>query len=358
MRFSFPATERTVADVIRVEGLKKAYGEHVVFPGIDLTVRRGEKIGIIGVNGAGKTTLLRMIAGELPHDGGTIKIGSGVKVGYYAQHHADTLDMTATRVRDRAARGAGHAARARALDPRRVHVLRATTSTSRSKVLSGGERARVALARLLVKPGNLLLMDEPTNHLDLASSESLARVAADVRRHAGVRQPQPQPDPRARDADLERRGPAGRDLPGHARRVPVLDGRSAARRSRPRATRPPGATRAAPRRRRRWSRRPRRTTRRASAARPRPARSAARSSGRSRSRSRSSRSGSACSRPSRRRARPSSRIPSVYDDAARRNKLLCGLPGAADKLEELTARWETGDGRARGRARRAGATAN
>src|SRR5882762_1599136 len=96
MRFSFPPTARTVADVIRVEGLKKAYGDHVVFPGVDLTVRRGEKIGIIGVNGAGKTTLLRMLAGELPHDAGAIKIGNGVEVGYYAQHHADTLDLGAT----------------------------------------------------------------------------------------------------------------------------------------------------------------------------------------------------------------------------------------------------------------------
>ncbi|MEO7736213.1 MAG: ABC-F family ATP-binding cassette domain-containing protein, partial [Kofleriaceae bacterium] len=96
MRFSFPATERTVAEPIRIEGLKKAYGAHIVFPGIDLAVKRGDKIGIIGVNGAGKTTLLRMMAGELPHDAGQIKIGSGVEVGYYAQHHADTLDLGAT----------------------------------------------------------------------------------------------------------------------------------------------------------------------------------------------------------------------------------------------------------------------
>ena len=70
MRFSFPPTSRTVTEVVRVDGLKKAYGDHVVFPGIDLTIKRGEKIGIIGVNGAGKTTLLRMIAGEIPHDAG------------------------------------------------------------------------------------------------------------------------------------------------------------------------------------------------------------------------------------------------------------------------------------------------
>jgi len=172
MRFSFPPTSRVVSDVIRIEGLKKAYGDHVVFPGLDLTVRRGEKIGIIGVNGAGKTTLLRMIAGELPTDGGTIKIGSGVEVGYYAQHHADTLDLTATveQVVQRAAPD---------VPPNRVRSILGAFMFSGDdvdkpvKVLSGGEKARVALARMLAAPGNLLLMDEPTNHLDLASSESL-----------------------------------------------------------------------------------------------------------------------------------------------------------------------------------------
>ena len=81
MRFTFPPTKRPAADVIRIDHLRKTYGEHVVFPGVDLTVKRGEKIGIIGVNGAGKTTLLRMIADEIPHDSGTIKLGGGVEVG-------------------------------------------------------------------------------------------------------------------------------------------------------------------------------------------------------------------------------------------------------------------------------------
>jgi ATP-binding cassette subfamily F protein 3 len=174
MRFSFPPTSRVVADVVRIEGLKKAYGEHVVFPGIDLTVRRGEKIGIIGVNGAGKTTLLRMIAGELPHDGGTIKIGNGVEVGYYAQHHADTLDMSAT-VYEVVQRAAPDTPPARVRSILGAFMFGGDDTDKPIKVLSGGEKARVALAKLLVKPGNLLLMDEPTNHLDLASSESLSK---------------------------------------------------------------------------------------------------------------------------------------------------------------------------------------
>ena len=173
MRFSFPPTSRTVAEVIKIDGLKKAYGDHIVFPGIDLTIKRGEKIGIIGVNGAGKTTLLRMIASELPKDGGTIKIGNGVEVGYYAQHHADTLDMGST-VYEVVQRAAPETPPARVRSILGAFMFGGDDTDKPIKVLSGGEKARVALAKLLVKPGNLLLMDEPTNHLDLASSESLA----------------------------------------------------------------------------------------------------------------------------------------------------------------------------------------
>ena len=172
LRFSFPPTDRTVAEVIKVDRLKKAYGSHVVFPGIDLTVRRGEKVGIIGVNGAGKTTLLRMLAGELPHDSGTIKIGNDVKPGYYAQHHADTLDLSST-IYEVVQRAAPDAAPARIRSICGAFMFSGDDIDKPVKVLSGGEKARVALARLLVKPGNLMLMDEPTNHLDLASSESL-----------------------------------------------------------------------------------------------------------------------------------------------------------------------------------------
>jgi ATP-binding cassette, subfamily F, member 3 len=177
MRFAFPPTGRTVAEVVRIEGLTKAYGDHVVFPGVDLSVRRGDKIGIIGVNGAGKTTLLKMIAGELAPDGGEIRIGSGVEVGYYAQHHADTLDLGATVVEAvQQASPLTPQARVRAICG--AFLFSGDDVDKPVKVLSGGERARVALARLCVEPGSLLLMDEPTNHLDLESSESLARSLA------------------------------------------------------------------------------------------------------------------------------------------------------------------------------------
>jgi len=174
MRFAFPPTERTVADVIRIDQLRKAYGDHVVFPGLDLTVRRGEKIGIIGVNGAGKTTLLKMIAGETSIDDGTIKVGNGVRVGYYAQHHADTLDLGSTAY-EVVHRANPDASPARVRSILGAFMFSGDDVDKSVKVLSGGERARVALARLLVNPGNLLLMDEPTNHLDLESAESLAQ---------------------------------------------------------------------------------------------------------------------------------------------------------------------------------------
>ena len=174
MRFSFAPTERTVGEVLKLDGVRKAYGDHVVLRSVTLAARRGEKIGIIGKNGAGKTTLLKMIAGELPSDGGTIRLGPGVKVGYYAQHHGDTLDMTAT-VAEVVQRANPAAPVSRVRSILGAFMFSGDDVDKPVKVLSGGERSRVALARLLVNPGNLILMDEPTNHLDLESADSLAR---------------------------------------------------------------------------------------------------------------------------------------------------------------------------------------
>ncbi len=178
MRFHFAPVERTVNEVVRVSELSKSYGDLNVFKNVNTTVTRGEKICIIGPNGAGKTTLLKIIAGELEASGGTTKVGSKVDVGYYAQHHADTLHRESTVFDEvyRAGKGAS---------PNRVRsVLGAFLFSGDSvdkpiSVLSGGERARVALARLLIRPGHLLLMDEPTNHLDLESSESLAQALSE-----------------------------------------------------------------------------------------------------------------------------------------------------------------------------------
>jgi ATP-binding cassette, subfamily F, member 3 len=174
MRIRFPATDRAVSEPLRLEELGKSYGSHQVLGGVNLKVQRGERIGIIGKNGAGKTTLLRMIAGEIEASDGKIVVGSNVQLGYYAQHHADALSREATIFQEIAAiDGTASITRVRTLLG--AFLFSEDDVEKKVGVLSGGERARVALARLLVKPGNLLLMDEPTNHLDLASSEALAQ---------------------------------------------------------------------------------------------------------------------------------------------------------------------------------------
>jgi len=173
MGFSFPPTGRTSNEVMRIEGLTKAYGEHQVLDGVDLSVMRGDRIGIIGVNGAGKTTLLKMLAGELSVSSGEIRYGSHVKPGYYAQHQTETLDFSST-VFDEVARHAPDEGQTRVRGILGAFLFSGEDADKPISVLSGGERSRVALARLLIRPGNLILMDEPTNHLDLASSETLA----------------------------------------------------------------------------------------------------------------------------------------------------------------------------------------
>ena len=177
MNFRFPPCERAGDEVLQIKGLAKCYGDLDVFSNVNLRVRRGDKIGIIGVNGAGKTTLLRILAGEITASQGEFDFGHNTTVGYYAQHHSDTLHKNLT-----------------ILDEVKYHADGATITELRTilggflfgedeidkkvGVLSGGERARVALAKLLISPGNVMLMDEPTNHLDLESSEALAEALA------------------------------------------------------------------------------------------------------------------------------------------------------------------------------------
>lgn len=174
MTFSFPPCPRSGDVSLKVEKLAQGFGDRKVLDGVDLTVMRGEKIGIIGVNGAGKTTLLRTIAGEIEAKGGSIELGHNVKLGYYAQHHADVLAGSETVLETVSQRNTG--ASETAVRNMLGSFLFSDEDVDKPiKVLSGGERARVALARLLIDPGNLVMMDEPTNHLDLESSESLAK---------------------------------------------------------------------------------------------------------------------------------------------------------------------------------------
>ncbi|UJR78851.1 ATP-binding cassette domain-containing protein [Sandaracinus amylolyticus] len=172
MSFTFPPVGRAGQDVVKIAGLRKAYGDHVVLPDVSLTVYRGDRIGIVGPNGAGKTTLLKMIAGELAPDRGTIELGHNVQPGYYAQHHAETLHPRST-VYDEVSGVNRELGQTRVRSVLGAFLFSGDDVDKPIQVLSGGERARVALARLMVKPGNFLLLDEPTNHLDLASCESL-----------------------------------------------------------------------------------------------------------------------------------------------------------------------------------------
>ncbi len=170
--FSFPDAPRSGREVIKIEHLDKRYGEKVIYQDLSGQLLRGERIAVIGLNGAGKTTLLKLIAGETEPEGGSIELGHNVQLGYFAQHHTEALDPSRTILEEVAA-----------LVPTQPQSwVRAILGSflfsgddvdKKIGVLSGGERARVALAKLLVVPSNLLLMDEPTNHLDLDSSEAL-----------------------------------------------------------------------------------------------------------------------------------------------------------------------------------------
>jgi ATP-binding cassette subfamily F protein 3 len=178
MRINFPPSERCSNDVLTGEGIRKAYGARKVLDDVSVRVTRGQRVAIIGPNGAGKTTLLKILAGELAADAGKVALGHHVKVGYFAQHHADLLHPDSTPFQELSEVDA-NAGVTRVRTLLGAFLFSGDDVDKKIRVLSGGERARVALARMLLKPGNFLLMDEPTNHLDLASAESLAESLSD-----------------------------------------------------------------------------------------------------------------------------------------------------------------------------------
>ena len=174
-QFKFPPVRRSGKVALKAQSLAKRYGDHEVFSDVDLTVERGERVGIIGVNGAGKTTLLKILAGELEATGGEVELGYDVHLGYYAQHHADML-MASKTVYEQVLANSGEVPASQVRTLLGALLFSGDDVNKPISVLSGGERARVALAQLLVDPGNVMLMDEPTNHLDLDSSEALAEA--------------------------------------------------------------------------------------------------------------------------------------------------------------------------------------
>ena len=173
MRFRFPPCERAGIDTVALENLGHSYGDIRVFDGADGIVRRGDKVAIIGPNGAGKTTLLKILAGEIPAATGGFRLGHNVKVGYYAQHVTEKLDLKVS-IFDQVWQNSAYDDLTQVRNVLGTFLFSDDDVDKKIGVLSGGEKARVALASLMVDPGNLLLMDEPTNHLDLESSEALA----------------------------------------------------------------------------------------------------------------------------------------------------------------------------------------
>lgn len=173
--FRFPPPERSGQIVIKVEDLGKHYGKHKVFEMIDYEVERGDKIAVVGPNGAGKSTFIRILAGMEPYQNGKVETGYNVTTGYFAQHQAEELNPANTILEEMKTVGTG------APETRLRTILGCFLFTNddvfkKIGVLSGGEKSRVALAKMLLNPGNFLIFDEPTNHLDMQSKHILQQA--------------------------------------------------------------------------------------------------------------------------------------------------------------------------------------
>ena len=171
MRLKFPPCLRSGDFPIICDEVRKDYGEHTVFDHVTLTIRRGEKVAFVGKNGEGKSTLVKCIMGEIPFTG-QLKVGHNVQIGYFAQNQAQLLDPTKT-VYDTIDYVAKGDIRLRINDILGAFMFGGENSEKKVSVLSGGERSRLAIIRLLLQPVNLLILDEPTNHLDMPSKEVL-----------------------------------------------------------------------------------------------------------------------------------------------------------------------------------------
>ena len=177
LNLRFPPAPRSGDFPVIANEVGKAFGDHRVFSDATFTIRRGEKVAFVGRNGEGKTTMVRCIMGELEHEG-ELKIGHNVKIGYFAQNQAALLDGEAT-VFDTIDRVAVGDIRLKIRDILGAFMFGGEASEKRVKVLSGGERSRLAMIRLLLEPCNLLILDEPTNHLDMQSKDVLKAALKD-----------------------------------------------------------------------------------------------------------------------------------------------------------------------------------
>jgi ATP-binding cassette subfamily F protein 3 len=171
MHLKFPPCLRSGDYPIICEEVAKSYGAHTVFSNVNLTIKRGEKVAFVGKNGEGKSTLVKCIMGEIPFEG-NLKVGHNIQIGYFAQNQAQLLDesLTVFQTIDYVAKGE---IRLKINDILGAFMFGGEESDKKVKVLSGGERSRLAMIRLLLEPVNLLILDEPTNHLDMASKDVL-----------------------------------------------------------------------------------------------------------------------------------------------------------------------------------------
>jgi ATP-binding cassette subfamily F protein 3 len=177
LRLRFPPPARAGESVLRFEGIHKRFGDNVVYAGTDFEVRRGERVALAGPNGAGKSTLLRIAAGGLPCDAGERRLGHNVTVAFFGQHQLESLDARASVLEELAGvattddhpRLRGHLG---------AFLFSGDDVEKKVAVLSGGEKSRLALAKMLLRPANFLILDEPTNHLDLAACEVLEGALA------------------------------------------------------------------------------------------------------------------------------------------------------------------------------------
>ena len=170
--FRFPPPPPSSAKVITVKNLHKAYGDNVIFDGLDLRIDKGDRIAVVGVNGAGKSTLARIMAGQEPYQQGEVEQGLNTVISYFAQTQADELNPAKTVLEEVETAAIGNAD----ANPRGALgalLFSGDEALKKTDVLSGGEKNRVALAKMLMHPGNCLILDEPTNHLDIKSKEVL-----------------------------------------------------------------------------------------------------------------------------------------------------------------------------------------
>ena len=177
LRLKFPPSPRSGSYPVTIENVSKSYGDHTVFRNANLTIERGDKIAFVGKNGEGKSTLVKCIMKELEHDG-TLTIGHNVMIGYFAQNQASLLDenLTVFQTIDDVAKGD---IRNKIKDLLGAFMFGGENSAKKVKVLSGGERTRLAMIKLLLEPVNLLILDEPTNHLDMKTKDILRQALMD-----------------------------------------------------------------------------------------------------------------------------------------------------------------------------------